>query len=419
MFLIDLFEDANHITFCFGRMNPPTVGHKAVFDTMAQQGGDMQIFVSQTQDPKKNPLSYKQKIDFIRKIHSKYAKNVVENSALNTPWKVAAYLYNQGYRSATFVGGDDRQEMYEDLKKYNGVKGAHGFYKFEPFDFVSSGAREDGSAGLAGISATAARKDAASGDLSSFTKHTGAGQYAKEMFAAVRQGMGIVEEDAAGVGVIAKNKKMASDPRYSTSITQDVKFNTMNKNLDAFNLKENQLENKVLMRLTADFDKFVPLKIKEKIYDILENGPSIEFVRAHNAYLVPRHLFYKMQDTRELAPYIETVTTTKSAFREGITDFNNDDPMNSRVAPAGGVGSMPLRDWKIFLRKRVNELNKELATAVDPALIDKKYIWDHIKELLAPDSTITNSVRAIIDAHNELARQRQRGGVMSQKITKD
>ena len=32
----ELFESSgDHVTFCFGRMNPPTLGHKQVFDTMA------------------------------------------------------------------------------------------------------------------------------------------------------------------------------------------------------------------------------------------------------------------------------------------------------------------------------------------------------------------------------------------------
>lgn len=45
-----------------------------------------------------------------------------------------------------------------------------------------------------------------------------------------------VSEDAAGVGVVAKNKKMAKDPRYSMSITQDVKPSTPQKMAKAFRL---------------------------------------------------------------------------------------------------------------------------------------------------------------------------------------
>ena len=67
MLLNELFEaGTKHVTFCFGRMNPPTVGHKQVLDTMKSQGGEMKIFVSQTQDKKKNPLDYGTKIKFIK-----------------------------------------------------------------------------------------------------------------------------------------------------------------------------------------------------------------------------------------------------------------------------------------------------------------------------------------------------------------
>ena len=49
----------------------------------------------------------------------------------------------------------------------------------------------------------------------------------------IKQGFG---EDAAGVGVVAKNKKMAKDPRYSTSMTVDVKPGTPAKNMRALGL---------------------------------------------------------------------------------------------------------------------------------------------------------------------------------------
>jgi hypothetical protein len=48
--------------------------------------------------------------------------------------------------------------------------------------------------------------------------------------------MNIFNEDAAGVGVVATNKKMARDPRYSTSMTVDVRPSTPQKNLKAFKL---------------------------------------------------------------------------------------------------------------------------------------------------------------------------------------
>jgi hypothetical protein len=200
MLLNELFEqESKHVTFCFGRMNPPTIGHEQVFKTMASQGGDYKIFVSQSQDKKDNPLNYQDKIKFIKAIHPQYTDAVEENSALNTVVKVASHLYDLGYRNATFVAGSDRLDSFKKLlSQYNGVEGkAHGYYKFDVLDFVSAGERDPDSEGVSGVSASKARAAAANNDLEAFKAATGAGEIAKEMFAAVRQGMGISESFVA------------------------------------------------------------------------------------------------------------------------------------------------------------------------------------------------------------------------------
>ena len=198
MRLNELFEaEGRHVTFVFGRMNPPTIGHKQLLDTAKSVGGEYKIFLSQTQDPKKNPLDYSTKIKFVTTMFPEHADNVVDDAGLNTVVKVADYLYNMGYKNATFVAGSDRLDaMKQLLTQYNGVEGkAHGFYKFDVLDFKSSGDREDGAEGVAGVSASNARAAAASGDLDAFKDATGAGQHAEALFAAVRKGMGIQESN--------------------------------------------------------------------------------------------------------------------------------------------------------------------------------------------------------------------------------
>ena len=242
MLLNELFEaGTKHVTFCFGRMNPPTIGHAEVFKTMSSQGGDMKIFVSQSQDKKKNPLDYGTKIKFIKEMFPQYAKNLVENAALNTIGKVASYLHEQGYNAATFVAGSDRlEDMKSLLTQYNGVEGkAHGFYKFDVIDFASSGDREDGAEGVAGVSASGARSAAANNDFEGFQEATGAGELAKPLFAAVRKGMGIkgeVEEDisrrgflkgigaAAGIGAAGTAQAQISGEDTLPDIVAHVRF---------------------------------------------------------------------------------------------------------------------------------------------------------------------------------------------------
>ena len=212
MRLNELFEsESKHVTFCFGRMNPPTIGHKQLLDTCSSVGGDYKIFLSQTQDPKKNPLDYQTKIKFVKELFPNHAKNIVDDAGLNTVVKVADYLYNIGYKNATFVAGSDRLDaMKQLLTQYNGVEGkAHGYYKFEVLDFKSSGDREDGAEGVAGISASNARSAAATGDFEAFKASTGAGQYSQSLYNAVRQGMGIKEPatESRGHTVVANKIK--------------------------------------------------------------------------------------------------------------------------------------------------------------------------------------------------------------------
>ena len=201
MRLRELFEDTgDQVTFVFGRLNPPTIGHKQLLDTAAKQGGEYKIFVSQSQDPKKNPLDYDTKIKFIKAMFPEHAGNVIQDSGLNTVVKVASWLYDQGYRKATFVAGSDRiEEMKKLLDLYNGVEGkAHGFYKFDRLNFVSSGEREDGAEGVAGVSASGARTAAANNDFEAFQAATGAGKLSKQLYDAVRVGMKVDKTPSVG-----------------------------------------------------------------------------------------------------------------------------------------------------------------------------------------------------------------------------
>ena len=70
-----------------------------------------------------------------------------------------------------------------------------------------------------------------------------------------------VAEDAAGVGVVAKNKKMAKDPRYSMSITKDVKPSTPKNMLRAFRLSEDSTVSEE--QIISMVKSFLPLAMKE------------------------------------------------------------------------------------------------------------------------------------------------------------
>ena len=124
-----------------------------------------------------------------------HARHIVDNSNLNTIGKVCSYIYSQGYNHVTFVAGDDRlSTISKIIKDYNGVEGkAHGYYKFETISEHSSGNRDPDGEGISSVSASQARIAAANNEFEKFSETTGAGQYAEQLFIAVRKGMGIEE----------------------------------------------------------------------------------------------------------------------------------------------------------------------------------------------------------------------------------
>jgi hypothetical protein len=200
MRLRQLFEaTSDSIAFCFGRMNPPTIGHGQVFDTLAKTNKNYRIYVSPAQTPKKdNPLDFSTKVKFIKSMFPQHAANVSDDAGLNTIMKIAVSLYSEGYRNIAVVAGSDRLESFSKLlNDYNGIESAHGMYKFDNIELVSSGDRDPDAEGLEGISASAAREAAREGNLEKFSQVTGAGNLADELYKAVRVGLKIKEDSVS------------------------------------------------------------------------------------------------------------------------------------------------------------------------------------------------------------------------------
>ena len=236
MFLIEVFKEKPRkpVAFCFGRMNPPTIGHARLLNTTARAsaGGDYYIFLSHTQDSKKNPLDYNTKVDFVKAMYPQHADHVSYGS-LRTIMEIMEFLYHNNYTDVTYVCGNDRLPAFKELlNKYNGVEGGKTYYKFNSIDIVSSGPRDPDDEGVAGASASAARAAAEAGDKEEFKKITGAGRYAPQLYKAVRKGL--LVEDASGY--IPKNKREAKDPRWSNALSVDVNPKTPYKNAKALRL---------------------------------------------------------------------------------------------------------------------------------------------------------------------------------------
>tara|TARA_B100001939_G_scaffold343948_1_gene357501 strand:+ start:1176 stop:2468 length:1293 start_codon:yes stop_codon:yes gene_type:complete len=185
------------VVFAFGRFNPPTTGHAKLVDVLnrlaKKVGGDAMVFTSHSNDKKKNPLNHKQKVNYLRKFFGKKVK--VPDVSARTVFEIANALYNQGYKSIYMVAGSDRIREFDALlKKYNGVKARHGFYKFDEIQIVSAGERDPDADDISGMSASKMRAAAEQGDFDTFKQGVANKQFADKLYKDVRKGMGINED---------------------------------------------------------------------------------------------------------------------------------------------------------------------------------------------------------------------------------
>ena len=167
-------EPVKKVVFTFGRLNPPHYGHMALIQTLQkvakEQGADWYLFVSSKTGDEKNPLTYEQKVWWIKALFPEVSGHLVEDSSIKTPLVAATWLYKQGYRAATFVAGEDDMESYSQMiksgnahgqKNTDAVKMGKGFI-FNPLEFAISPRL---------ASATNSRKSVTDGDPETFTRN--------------------------------------------------------------------------------------------------------------------------------------------------------------------------------------------------------------------------------------------------------
>jgi|TARA_Y100000114_G_scaffold26116_1_gene21880 hypothetical protein len=194
-----LVEEEKTVFFTFGRMNPPTTGHEKLMNELAKKSGknSYKVFLSQTQDKKKNPLPYQEKVKMVRKFFPKHARQVMLDKKIKNVFDVATRLFNEGYKNLTMVVGSDRVTEFNTLlNKYNGVKGRHGLYNFNRINTISAGDRDPDADDVTGMSASKMRKVAAEGNFSQFTQglpRNVSNAEAKRVYNQVRKGMGLKE----------------------------------------------------------------------------------------------------------------------------------------------------------------------------------------------------------------------------------
>ena len=268
-------------TFTFGRFNPPTTGHEKLVKKLASvgRGTDVLLFSSHSNDKRKNPLTHKDKVKYLKKF---FGRMVVDANVRNV-FEIANFLHEKGYRNVNMVVGSDRIKEFDMLlNKYNGVKAKHGYYKFKNINIISAGERDPDADDVSGMSASKMREFAEKGDFEGFKDGVPSKgkNLAKKLYDDIRKGMGINEgnlpeymiEDLITEGVydpgIFKAVFLMGGPGSGKSTVVD------QLSLKALGLKmvntdkafENGLK-KAGLSLDlrgADFDKVDPIRAKAK-----------------------------------------------------------------------------------------------------------------------------------------------------------
>ena len=142
--------------FTWGRMNPPTVGHKALIDQMlirAQElGADPFIVVTHSQNKVKNPLTPAEKQDILKNMYPR-VQILASSRQKPNPVFLVNELRELGYDEIFFILGSDRDENFGFVKNITRLPGIKRNQKAE---------------GAIGMSGTKARNYAVARDRTGF-----------------------------------------------------------------------------------------------------------------------------------------------------------------------------------------------------------------------------------------------------------
>lgn len=187
----------------WGRLNPVTSGHELlinkVLSVAKRERAEPRMYLSHTQNAKKDPLQYRDKITMAKKAFGQ----VIKQSTSRTLIQLMQELQRNGFTDVVMVAGSDRLREYNTLlNKYNGKD-----YTFDSIKVVSAGQRDPDADGASGMSATKLRQAAMKGDEKLFAKGVPS-KLSKadttKLYKLVRKGMLIEELD----NLIVENKDM-------------------------------------------------------------------------------------------------------------------------------------------------------------------------------------------------------------------
>lgn len=174
-------NDYKIAVFCFGRMNPPTIGHEFLIkegQNLAKQvGGDFVVFPTQSHTPKKkalentNPLSFDRKMYYLKEFFSDV--NFITEEQTKTLFGALVWLNEQGYNNVYMVTGSDRVDEFKNIISpyipvLNPAVDPEKAVDLNLFEVHSVGDRNPKNNGIKGASGTRARQYAYEGKLNEF-----------------------------------------------------------------------------------------------------------------------------------------------------------------------------------------------------------------------------------------------------------
>lgn len=264
---VDKKKNGMTVGVCFGRWNPPHKGHRAAWE-IASQNNTFYVGTNKNTEGPNDPLPYDVKLNCMETIWPEIKGHVIPEQSLFT---LASKVFAKHGEGAHLKVATDEDWLTSSLVKYNGIEGAHGYYKFASIEQVptprlSSATQlraavragdRDAFAEAAGVDANTPIRVGAKAipffDLVSYylekhpekvkkikehkkgvramkytkkpVNHSAQHAKAKEKLAPIKPGVEKQTDECAGVGIITKQNS-----------TGDVNKGTPYKNLKAFNL---------------------------------------------------------------------------------------------------------------------------------------------------------------------------------------
>jgi hypothetical protein len=180
------FLNTKSIVWTFGRFNPPTLGHAKLLQKIVSEAEKRNaihwVYLSRTHDKKNNPLLYEQKMFYMSEMFPD--NHFIDESGVISAFHACQQLSDYDFKDVCLVVGEDRAEYFHrEIAKY--IK--EGIYKFDHFDVVSAGPRNDKE-----WSATKLRESAKKGWFVEFERGVPDKKLAKMLYEDVRRGLGII-----------------------------------------------------------------------------------------------------------------------------------------------------------------------------------------------------------------------------------